>query len=73
MSQQPWASDVAVSMPEPRDPSPLGQVPMFGFVFTENGLFHDLTTAEHERLSIPTFAPIEPVETVWGDADVEGR
>lgn len=72
MSVQDWGCDVPVSMPEPLG-GQVRAVPMFGFVFTINGLFHDLTDVEHERLSVPTFAPISPAATVWDDADVEDR
>ncbi len=53
-----WASDVPVSMPEPLPVT--GQVPMYGFVFTENGLFHDLSEADHEVISHPTYGPMDP-------------
>lgn len=66
-----WGADVPVSMPEPIDSA--GLVPMFGFTFTIDGLRHDLTEAEHERLSRPSFAPMPPADTVWGDADLEDR
>jgi hypothetical protein len=59
-----WASDVPVSLPEPVD-GVGAHIPMFGFVFTEAGLFHDLNQADHERLSTPTFAPpVDPANTV---------
>lgn len=70
MSGQSWGSDVPVSMPEPLGDQE-GLVPMFGFNFTINGLFHDLTDADHEALSTPTFAPISPANTVWDDQDLE--
>lgn len=69
MAAQEWGSDVPVSMPEPLTEP--GMVPMFGFVFTRNGLFHDLSEAEHEQLSLPTFAPIDFGSTVYDDLDVE--
>ena len=70
MSVQAWGSDVPVSMPEPLGDQ-VGLVPMFGFTFTINGLFHDLTDVDHERLSIPTYAPISPINTVWDDTDLD--
>jgi hypothetical protein len=70
MSSQPWGSDVPVSMPEPLS-GQAGLVPMFGFVFTVNGLFHDLTEADHEQLSIPTYAPISPIHTIRDDQDLK--
>ena len=63
-----WGSDVPVSMPEPLDGA--GLVPMFGFVFTIDGLRHDLSEVDHERVSRPTYAPHTPAQTVWGDGDV---
>lgn len=72
MSAQPWGSDVPVSMPEPLKDQE-GMIPMFGFTFTVNGLFHDLTEADHERLSIPTYAPISPANTVRDDLDLDEK
>jgi hypothetical protein len=69
MSIQSWGSDVPVSMPEPLGDQ-VGLVPMFGFTFTINGLFHDLSDADHERLSTPTYAPISPVNTIWDDQNL---
>lgn len=71
MNVQPWGSDVRVSMPLPTvndGPS----VPMFGFIFTVNGLSHDLSESDYERLATPTYAPLSPADTVWDDADLEG-
>ena len=45
-------------------------VPMFGFVFTIDGLRHDISAVDHERLSRPTLAPVSPANTEWGDEDV---
>lgn len=62
-----WASDTPVSLPEPTEYTPM-TVPMYGFVFTENGLFHDLTEADHEALRTPTFGPVEdPTNVEYGD------
>lgn len=67
MSSQAWASDAPISLPEPAESTPLS-VPMFGFVFTENGLFHDLSEADHEVLRTPTFAPPDTTgEVVYDD------
>ena len=63
-----WGSDVPVSMPEPLDRD--GLVPMYGFTFTIDGLRHDITEADHETISRPSFAPMSPAETEWGDTDV---
>jgi hypothetical protein len=63
-----WGSDVPVSMPQPLED--VGLVPMFGFVFTINGLRHDISEADHERLSRSGYTPISPANTDWGDVDV---
>ncbi|THA72584.1 hypothetical protein E6R60_27020 [Streptomyces sp. A0642] len=56
-----WGSDVPVSMPQPLPPGVVGVVPMGGFTMTEQGLFPDLSSADHERLSRPTYAPYDPL------------
>lgn len=67
MSGDSWASDVPVSLPEALNTEG-PQVPMFGFAFTENGLFHDLNEADHEILRSPTYAPpVDPANTVYDD------
>lgn len=66
--QMPWSADVPISMPEPNTGKSLVQ--MFGFVFTVDGLFHDITEADHERLSRPTFAPVQVAQTVFDDGAV---
>jgi hypothetical protein len=58
VSEQPWASDVPVSMPEPLPYT--GHVEMQGFVFTDKGLFHNLSEADHEAISRPTYGPDDP-------------
>lgn len=60
MTTNQWGADVPVSMPQPLPDGLVGQVPMGGFTMTERGLFPDLTQADHERLSRPTFAPYQP-------------
>lgn len=67
MSGDAWASDVPVSLPDAMSSDGL-HVKMFGFAFTENGLFHDLNEADHEILRNPTYAPpIDPSNTVYDD------
>lgn len=51
-----WAADVPISMPEPNPYE--GRVPMFGMVFTEYGLWHDLNQDEYEDHRRPYFAPL---------------
>lgn len=55
-----WGSDVPISLPAPLDEDNPGVVPMGGFCFTANGLFHDLSAADHVRLATPSYAPSEP-------------
>lgn len=55
-----YASDVPPSMPVPPelDASDI-RVPMFGFVFTNKGLFHDITPVGHEDVVNPYTTPEE--------------
>lgn len=67
MSDIVWASDVPVSLPEPPEETELS-VRMYGFVFTENGFFHDITEADHEALRRPTYGPVtDPTTVEYGD------
>lgn len=59
-----WGADVPVSLPQPLDEDNPGIIPMDGFCFTERGLFFDLSQADFDRISTPTFAPDNPQETV---------
>lgn len=51
-----WASDTRPSLPVPPQGSRL--VPMGGFVFTANGLAHDLSVTDSEEMAVPPFAPL---------------
>lgn len=55
-----WGASVPISMPQPLDPNVSGVVDMDGFCFTANGIAHNLSRADWERVAIPTFAPIDP-------------
>lgn len=66
MSADDWASDTPVSLPDPVDVNG-AHVKMHGFVFTEFGLFHDLSEADHETLRVPTYAPQDPTTVVYDD------
>lgn len=68
MKSGEWGSDVAVSLPLPPVRT-AREVPMYGFVFTENGLFHDISEADYEAMSTPTFSPsFDPDRAVvYGD------
>jgi hypothetical protein len=52
-----WGADVPVSLPQPLSEDNIGIVPMDGFCFTESGLFFDLSQADFDRISTPSFAP----------------
>ena len=54
-----WGSDVPVSMVRPLPDGLASLVPMGGFTMTVAGLFPDLTTTDHERISRPTWAPYD--------------
>lgn len=65
-----YSSDVPISMPIPPKDNVL--VPMYGFGFTQYGLFHDITQGEYEELRTPTNRPEDPsMPTVRGDEGVE--
>lgn len=65
-----YSSDVPISMPIPPENDVL--VPMYGFGFTQYGLFHDITRDEYEELRKPTVRPEDPsMRTVRGDEGVE--
>lgn len=65
-----WASDVAVSMPLPPIQTP--RQSMDGFVVTDGGLAHDISDADYERISLPTYSPEgRRPDVQWEDTDVE--
>lgn len=70
MAYQGWGSDVPVSMPVPPESAVL--VSMFGFAFTIDGLFHDITQADADEIGTPTYAPIHGAQTVF-DGDGLGK
>jgi hypothetical protein len=55
-----WGADVPVSMPQPLRADQEAIVAMGGFVMTLDGLFPDMSAADHERLSTPVYAPFNP-------------
>lgn len=71
-----WKSDVPISMPRPldghgprvRDNQVL--VPMYGFAFTINGLFHDLSQVDLEEYLGGVNAPEDVAERQYADRDV---
>jgi hypothetical protein len=50
-------------MPLPLTDDSPGLVDMDGFCFTSSGLAHNLSRADWERLSVPTFSPQIPTTT----------
>lgn len=53
-----WACDVPISLPEPLDKDDV-LLDMGDRAFTAFGLFHNLTKADVDDLSRPTFGPQE--------------
>jgi len=74
MTETHWASDVPVSLPVPVKKPEYSEprVDMGGFIFTADGLFHDLDQSMHDELSLPTFAPVPANEVVYEDGDIDG-
>jgi len=69
-----WGADVPISMPQPLRSDQEALVPMGGgFVMTLDGLFPDMSAADHERLATPTYAPFDPrrVDVTVPDPDEE--
>lgn len=53
-----WATDVPTSMPVPVEQWPgMPKVDLGGFMFTINGIAHDVTESELEDIYTPRFAP----------------
>jgi hypothetical protein len=66
-----WGADVPVSMPQPLRADQEAIVPMGGFVMTLDGLFPDMSAADHERLATPSYMPYSPAATVETVPDPE--
>lgn len=68
-----WGADVPVSMPQPLRADQVALVPMNGFVMTLDGLWPDMSAADHERLATPAYAPYDPrnVDVTVPDPDEE--
>lgn len=58
-----WGADVPISMPLPLQGDDPGLIDMDGFCFTSSGLAHNLSQADWEMLSVPTFSPQIPTTT----------
>lgn len=52
-----WGTDTPISMPEPLPPGRVAHVDMGGFCFTIRGIAHNLTEADREVYTVPTFMP----------------
>jgi hypothetical protein len=59
-----WGADVPISLPQPLTDDNPGLVPMDGFCVTATGLAWDLSAADHERISMPSYAPLQPQRQV---------
>jgi hypothetical protein len=54
-----WGADCPTSMPTPSEiPLDATKVDLGGFVFTENGIGHDLTAVDLEVVYTPRFQPM---------------
>jgi hypothetical protein len=58
-----WGASVRVSMPAPLSPDNPGLVDMDGFCFTANGIAHNLSLVDWEKLAVPTFSPENPAQS----------
>lgn len=56
-SSELWATDTAVSRPEPMDPDAPVVVNFGGIGFTTGGMAHNLTQADVEDIFTPYYAP----------------
>jgi hypothetical protein len=66
-----WGADVPVSMPEPLSEDNPGLIDMDGFCFTASGIAHNLSRADWEVLSVPTFSPEIPARAIRYDAALD--
>lgn len=65
-----WFSDTRISMPQPTGARPI--VSMGGFVFTENGMAHDISEVDYDRHIAPPRPPSDPSNVVYDDGDDAG-
>ena len=64
-----WYSDVSISAPVFHNAREL--VSMQGFVFTENGIAHELTEQQHLEVFSPKSEIFDPTEVVFLDNDLD--
>lgn len=70
-----WRSDVPISMPRPLDghgravQNNVSLIPMGGFTFTINGLFHDLSQVDMEHYTMSITSPNHRTQPVAADLD----
>lgn len=64
-----WSSDLPISLPTP--PTSRVIIPMYGFGFTQYGITHDLTQAEYDYMTVPSYSPELPVgDSVYDDGNL---
>lgn len=74
-----WRSDVPISMPRPLDghgpavKNNVSLVPMGGFTFTINGLFHDLSSVDMEHYTMSVTSPTDRTQPAAADLDARKR
>lgn len=74
-----WKSDVPISMPRPLDghgPNVTDNqslVPMFGFTFTINGLFHNLSQVDLEEYLQAVTSPAGGTDVHYADGDARPK
>jgi len=64
-----WYSDAPISSPKPHGVREL--VSMQGFVFTENGIAHEITDQQYFEVFVPKTDAIDPTETIFLDKDLD--
>lgn len=63
-----WYSNVPISMPQANTAHPLKK--MDGFVFTVNGMAHDIDDMDLENWGSQVQLPDAPSQTVYDDNDI---
>lgn len=66
-----WYSDVQISAPVPHKSRPI--ISMSGFVFTDNGLAHDMTEEEHKAIFVPKTVAQDPTKIVYEDSHLDAK
>jgi hypothetical protein len=58
-----WGTDTPISMPSALRPDQTVYVDMGGFAFTEHGIAHNVTEADLEVFTTPTYLPVPSLQT----------